>query len=33
MSAGRDWLYRCFYQIKKRKISCKRAGQDGKSVP
>jgi hypothetical protein len=29
MSAGRHLLYCCFYQSKKRKIFCKRAGHDG----
>src|ERR1700749_5124415 len=29
MSAGRDWLYCCFYQTKKPNIFCKRTGHDG----
>jgi len=31
-SAGRQELYCCFYRMKKRKISCRLAGQKGKSV-
>jgi hypothetical protein len=33
MSAGRQLLYCCFYQVEKRDIFCGGAGQAGKSVP